>query len=300
MCGIAGWISADNISGKVAKVGLLGIEHRGKDATGYYTKYLDRKESFRKGPITASLFCEAYLPKRFGNVTILHTRAKTHGEPDDNNNNHPVVSENYTLVHNGVVNTTPRILDYNYKGQVDTEIIVSYLERKGLKEGLEEIRGSAAIAFMDKRENDCLYLYRRRNPIELALVGEETLLFASTEDALEDMVKAISPTKHLGLFLRCYRTELPEGYLYKFVVKDGLVKVESTTKITEKWQPRQRIINWTNPNKSWGFDKSWYNFNLPQSNTQNQQISIKPTQKDKVDSISKLNRLYNLIKGGKS
>lgn len=117
-----------------------------------------------------------------------HSRASTQGSPTINFNNHPIASVNgeIVLVHNGHV-YTQRVLGYPYKGQVDTEIIVSLIQTHGIEAGLQKVSGGAAVAFVnygDEAEHDGLYLWRHSNPIYHAET-KTAHYFASTPELLK-------------------------------------------------------------------------------------------------------------------
>lgn len=194
-------------------------EIRGDDATGiFYTK--GDTYSIEKQPISSPEFITNILPKHINNlehthIALGHTRSPTQGDPKDNHNNHPLESENWIIIHNGGVTKMPRLVDYKYKGEVDSEILLSYIEKYGLKEGLPYVeRGSAAVAVINKQDLNSVYLWREANPIIIACdTKSNTLFFASQKEFLERGLA----NKFL-LFTSFQIRELPPNLLIKISI----------------------------------------------------------------------------------
>ena len=196
MCGIAGIVKLHNdkiVPSKILSRSLLdGIMSRGTDSTGIYSNGI-----IKKSAVSAKHF---RLPEEseFGPVTLLHTRWATRGKPEDNNNNHPVESKDWVIIHNGTV-SMPRIETYDYKGEVDTEILISYIQELGIEEAIEKIRGSAAFAAYNKTE-DILYLYAWNNPIHFGYIPGNAIIWASEAKFVREAVKE-AYSRYLGHFL---------------------------------------------------------------------------------------------------
>jgi glucosamine 6-phosphate synthetase-like amidotransferase/phosphosugar isomerase protein len=186
MCGISGFVNLGMTNEQcklLAETLLTELESRGTDSTGIYTNGW-----VIKAPFKATNFVD-FLPDEYGKLTLLHNRWWTSGEPKDNNNNHPIFSDNWVLVHNGVIEMD-RLATYSYKGKVDSEVLLSYIEKEGLVPAIKKIQGTAAIAAIDKRES-CIYLWRNTNPIALGLVPRKVLMFASETDAIFNAADAV-------------------------------------------------------------------------------------------------------------
>jgi len=196
MCGIAGFLNlglTQREARRLARQLLLEIEYRGKDATGIYTN-----GTIVKAPVRASIFVKlSIFPKRFGYITLLHTRQATQGTPKNPHNNHPLYSKRWILVHNGII-YSQRLSKYEYIGQVDSEIILSYIERYGLTKALDEIRGTAAIALCKRDNPRSIFLWSNHNPSPVGYIPHKALVFASTESALKDGCRIFG--KRLGKF----------------------------------------------------------------------------------------------------
>ena len=103
MCGLAGFIGNFSYNEKVrmSESLLMAIQERGRDATGYFT-VLHGKSKVVKLHLPAEEFIPQ-MDEDFGRFAMLHVRAATHGEPEDNRNNHPIIGRKYILTHNGIV-----------------------------------------------------------------------------------------------------------------------------------------------------------------------------------------------------
>lgn len=222
MCGILGFItekpSEDNL--KMFRKILLLSETRGSDATGMAFQTQKNKFVIAKKAIAARDFIKDELIKYkealvVANVAIGHTRTPTQGSPKDNNNNHPVESDNWILVHNGSVTQMPRIKEYKYKGEVDSEILVSYIESMGIEKALPYVeRGTASIAVINKNEPNTLYLWREANPMYLAYDDKSrTIFFASDDKFLE-----VGLANKLLFFSSFQIRKLPENLLVKITL----------------------------------------------------------------------------------
>jgi len=185
MCGILGGIG-DKITKDMVKIGLLELESRGKDATGIYQP----ETGILKNPIPASEFVdsEEFNALKMDKMFLAHCRAWTKGRPANNENNHPFQGEKWVLIHNGVV-TMDSVKDYNYKGECDSEVLLSHIETLGLKEGVQEVEGSAAILVAPTDKTYEMWLWRHTSPIEVAYSKTtNTFLAASSREALRMMV----------------------------------------------------------------------------------------------------------------
>ncbi|MBZ0181776.1 MAG: hypothetical protein K8F60_04915, partial [Melioribacteraceae bacterium] len=108
MCGIMGYYSFGRTTpnkNKIEKMFVL-LESRGRDASGFAYINNQNKLVVSKAAVKSSDFVKEadwkslVLPK----IMILHTRAKTQGEPTNNMNNHPLFTKDgLCIVHNGMI-----------------------------------------------------------------------------------------------------------------------------------------------------------------------------------------------------
>jgi glucosamine 6-phosphate synthetase-like amidotransferase/phosphosugar isomerase protein len=145
-------------------------------------------------------------------LVMCHARWKTQGTKYDNNNNHPMFSKNFVLVHNGHLSITNKVDDYPYIGDCDSEHILANIETYGMKTGIKNLAGSIAIVFKDFKE-DKLYVYRRENPLDLVFLREENLLIGiSDSDYVKETTSIDFPDNMFQAGDRI--VELPKHRLY--------------------------------------------------------------------------------------
>ncbi len=219
MCGIFGFISnkpsTDNL--ELTKRLLVASDSRGKDASGILVVRADGTYEMQKAPIEAQKFVSVLdKMKHIINEAVVivgHTRSATVGKPENNENNHPIESDDWIMVHNGSCTNMNKVEDYKYKGEVDSELLLSHLQVGGV-EGLRQLgKGSASVAFINKSKPVELYLWRDSNPCHVGInefYKTEIVLFASTEYIL----KQVAP-KHLKLFSSLKIAETNNKMLYK-------------------------------------------------------------------------------------
>jgi glucosamine--fructose-6-phosphate aminotransferase (isomerizing) len=146
---------------------LVASEVRGKDATGFYAVPSRRGQHpvLSKRPVCAADFIRTTASWRLlgpSRVVLAHTRQATHGDPRDNRNNHPFVSDDgrFVLIHNGVVpghREVARDQGLKLTSECDSEVILRLVEvvgcgATGLKWALRQCRGSIAVAVYDQKQ----------------------------------------------------------------------------------------------------------------------------------------------------
>ena len=207
MCGISGFSLSPNDpsvinSRLIAGTLLLGIEHRGRDATGacWFDKF--GNPFVQKGAFTASAFVRNLSMWKKTTDTILHTRAWTQGEPSNNDNNHPIIAGPVIGVHNGGIwndfELFNQMHDVERRAEVDSEAAFAAIafgigrlkdgQAKSLIDCLEEIEGGAALAWYDADDdNRTLHLARlNSSPLVVAQNQYGSLFFASTKQSIVD------------------------------------------------------------------------------------------------------------------
>ena len=188
MCGLIGFVGEElTLQSKIEvfkKTMIASAYERGMDATGIVFENKDKFSVYKKG-VSADEFFELKkinnaLEKMRSKFLFGHVRHGTGGSKKDNNNNHPIVGLDWTILHNGVVNMED-IKDYKYKGETDTERIVAALDTYGLEKGLAQIRGGASLIILNNTTHK-IYLWRHANPLKviwdkglLVLISEEDL-----------------------------------------------------------------------------------------------------------------------------
>ncbi|GAA0463639.1 glutamine--fructose-6-phosphate transaminase (isomerizing) [Alkalibacillus silvisoli] len=196
MCGIVGYIGNRDAK-EILLTGLEKLEYRGYDSAGIAVRSDADTELFKVKGRIANLR-EAVDESVSANIGIGHTRWATHGEPSETNAHpHQSSSGRFTLVHNGVIENyeelkSEYLQDVNFVSETDTEVIVQLIERfaKETGDSLEAFRhtvsllhGSYALAVLDRKETDTVYVAKNRSPLLVGL-GEEFNVVASDAMAM--------------------------------------------------------------------------------------------------------------------
>jgi len=238
MCRIVGAIGRKLDSPFISNI-FLESEHLGRDATGFWFP----NTNIMKGPKKVSEF----LPEakevfeegmKNSHVFLGHTRLATHGKPEFNYNNHPIESENWIVVHNGIVHMKD-ISDYPYTSDTDTENILAYIETFGLEKGLEYCTSGASIILVNKAEEDTLYLWRTATgdmAIAYDLDKENIYISSGSRYFWAALKPEVKEVKRLGgLFSFSKRrmrvTEPDARQLWKLSFKDKQVHAEKIAAI---------------------------------------------------------------------
>ena len=196
MCGICGINGYVDYNMWYINYLLIANEVRGRDATGFAYSYFkngcDKKDVYiNKLGVTASAFVsmftrEIYTLQKVNNI-IGHTRSGTGGTPLNNANNHPFRSDKYVLIHNGVLFNDYALTDtysLERKSETDSEVIPLLMDKLGVKNALEKLRGSFAIAAINTDNPDELILARNSSPLWIGHFKNGALVFSSIRDSL--------------------------------------------------------------------------------------------------------------------
>ena len=192
---------------------LVGLQSRGRDATGYAYINHDGNTNFAKAPIEAKDFIKVpgHLlyepPKQMPMNLLLHARYATQGEPSENMNNHPLYSKTsgLCLVHNGwFMNDGDITREFSLKldATVDTEAYLRLIEKfyiegdvksieVAIKEATKCFYGSLACGMIQGGKPNVMWLWRDRG--ELAVLKTEWgYVFASTMKILVNAIGCLS------------------------------------------------------------------------------------------------------------
>lgn len=196
MCGIVGFIGKKDAKEPVLQ-GLEKLEYRGYDSAGIALIEDNEIQVFKdKGRI-------AHLRNVVNgdvasNVAIGHTRWATHGVPNQvNAHPHQCNSERFTLVHNGIVENYEELknkylLDFNFKSDTDTEVIVQLIQKfaddgesveMAIRHTMSEIKGSYALAILDRENSSTVYAAKNKSPL-LVGIGDGFNMIASDAMAM--------------------------------------------------------------------------------------------------------------------
>lgn len=263
MCGIAFFASYDGgINTDYVHHTFEELQKRGNDASGYYFERTERDKPINrvvKGAVTSKELIKGVKndPRARLNgkekFIMLHTRLKTQGTQYDNLNNHPVFNDKYVLVHNGQIRS-PRLDSYDYMGEVDTEVLLSYIDTYNVFEGIEKSFGSMAIIIKPKAKK-YFFLFKNNNPLYLAYNPKKKLLFGASDD---DYFKNEAKEENLMNQLTGngqYTCKIDAGVLYKVsltrlnILSVGKINVPSYYNANKK-ETLYRD-GWTKKNNVW-------------------------------------------------
>ena len=222
MCGIGGFYnSAGGEVSFASRNALLdlwtALEQRGDMAAGVAIPQPDNSIGIHKrhgpsskiGPLCWPAVWDKNDEARW---VMLHTRLASHGSILNNLNNHPVMSGNVVLTHNGVIwnhATVMKRLGVKPAREVDTEAILRCLVIGGIDEVEKWVRGSYSIAYSDEPGSLCLFT-NGRNPLVYGRTTTGNWFYASTAALL-------SATKMRFEYVK----DCKPGVLYRFT-PDGL------------------------------------------------------------------------------
>lgn len=168
------------------------MEARGTDATGIARLTRGGNYKLLKEAVPARQFFKRHDGIATGSRSVLvHTRAKTTGSEKNNLNNHPIHYGDVLGIHNGwVLNDNALFRKHNWerKGEVDSEAIFAAIAHLGWRAGLEAIEGTAAVAWYDMSQNRLHLARALSQPLWMAETGLGDVVFASTLNAVEEIV----------------------------------------------------------------------------------------------------------------
>ena len=241
MCGIGGYYrSSDNKNTSsrmkpVVRSLWNNLQERGLDASGIAyesptgTRTVKRdRPSYEMSTLGTNL---AFGMNRTPRWIMLHTRAATHGKPELNRNNHPLMAKGLALCHNGVVYNKKDVLErYNIdaKREVDTEAILIALKKGGINAVSKYVSGSMSLSW-GKGKN--MYLWTNgKSPLVIGELFNGDYMYASTDKLLMStnlQFKKVFTAK--------------KGHLYRFTPKGMFVnrtyfKEEKTNHAQLSWR----------------------------------------------------------------
>ena len=194
MCGIVAVAAKKNII-SVLSDGLKHLEYRGYDSAGIAIIQNENIDIFKKEGNVSEL-TNSLDKKLSSNIGIAHTRWATHGKPSQINA-HPHISEkNIAIVHNGIIENYSELRKKFFNGssfssETDSEVLAHlinyYMKDNELLDAVymavKEVKGSYAIAVLNKKEPNNLVVARNGSPLIIGL-GEKINYVASDIQAL--------------------------------------------------------------------------------------------------------------------
>lgn len=185
LCGIVGYTGGKQALPILIK-GLSALEYRGYDSAGvsvYEDKIVTVKAAGKLKNLETRLKAGEKLR---GSIGIGHTRWATHGEPSESNA-HPHLSNNLSLVHNGIIENhveleeTLRKKGYSFRSATDTEAAAHLLDlffsethnpREAIFRAVRHLKGSFAFCVMFKQDRETVYAVRKGSPLICAQTAE--------------------------------------------------------------------------------------------------------------------------------
>ena len=202
MCGIFGIASTKSIRNKLYK-GLIKLEYRGYDSSGISGSDVSSKLTTIKatGPIKN-------LRSKLTSLTrittgIAHTRWATHGEAILKNT-HPHLSENISIVHNGIIENYIELKSllkkkgYSFKSDTDSEVIshlinMNYKKTKNMESSIilttKILKGSYAIGCINTNYPNIIFAACKGSPLIIGKGVNENFIAS-------DIMPILSDTRH--------------------------------------------------------------------------------------------------------
>lgn len=282
MCGIAGIVG--KVDADVAERLIVSLQSRGKDASGIAVAN-GRTVYVYKTNVEAASFVQLPLWKKARNrmkdshVVLLHTRAATHGSPTNNDNNHPIYTDDSLIIHNGVVDVSKKYESY---GQTDTEQFLRAIEAYG--GGITGIEGAAritsgwlAIAYQCLDNPNTVLLYKDGSPI-VAYENNGTIIFCSEKKIIADAIQQKEDDFKVHV--------LDAGFIYKLVYrKKGAMLLKTDHKVfTKTYNHGGYYAGCYGDDESWMYHPMYYR-QTPSANSYQQrfiQNSRPPVTVDKL------------------
>jgi glucosamine--fructose-6-phosphate aminotransferase (isomerizing) len=202
MCGIVAVASQSNII-SVLTEGLEHLEYRGYDSAGIAIINNDVISSYKKEGNVSEL-TKSLDGKLNSNIGIAHTRWATHGKPSKENA-HPHLSENnIAIVHNGIIENyldlkNKFFKDSTFVSETDSEVL-AHLINVFLKENqildavhmaLAEVKGSYAIAVLDKNNPDKIVVARNGSPLLIGFGNNENYIASDAQAVIKHTNKFV-------------------------------------------------------------------------------------------------------------
>lgn len=205
MCGIVGYIGK-RAAYPILMEGLQKLECRGYDSMGIALLNGSLNIYKKKGKI-ADLYRFTKGKKIGGSIGIGHTRWATHeGLNDMNAHPHTSASGRYIIVHNGFIENYEQLkiklqkIGHVFHSRTDTEVLINWIEYiqlitghktpEAVKVALNMVKGSYALAIIDKNNADQLIVARKGSPLVIG-TNEDGFYLASDSILLEEYTKDI-------------------------------------------------------------------------------------------------------------
>jgi hypothetical protein len=197
MCGIAGVHRTGDAHvprlGRLVDSLLLGIERRGRDATGLLALGDDGSPWIEKRCVTATRFVRERKPIGADARTVmLHARFATTGHRWSAADAHPQASGRVAVVHNGTIWNADEVFEafgLARRARVDTEVIAALVDFAGwnqVSDALSILEGGAAVAMVNVDHPREVVLARTSGYPLVFMEQDGVVVWASTEHAIRE------------------------------------------------------------------------------------------------------------------
>jgi glucosamine 6-phosphate synthetase-like amidotransferase/phosphosugar isomerase protein len=261
----------------------LAIENqaRGTHATGIATFGKNGNDVLKHNVSADELTSYAtwwnFLDKNISDNTyniLGHTRYATQGSPDNNDNNHPIVTASAIGIHNGWINNDDSLFNKENlfrQAEVDSEVIFRLADkeigndRENTKTMAEKLAGVYAVAFVKKNEPHILNWFRNNNPTTFAYIPELNItVFAS----LQAYIKSAIATVNASVY---YETgfSVSEQIEYFSPIQDTIMQFDVTENTPIQQLAQEPLRFQESYDYSYGgygyskgawFDEEWYDY----------------------------------------
>ena len=200
MCGIIGYFGKKPAQ-NILLDGLKRMEYRGYDSAGIACQHNKTISLVKKSGKIKDLRqkIDKRLPKVFEDAVygIGHTRWATHGSPSDKNA-HPHLdhSNNFALVHNGIIENYKEIRTFlsqkniNCVSDTDSEVLVQLISycfngnlEEAVSEALKKVIGAYGILVISNLDPEKIVAARCGSPIVVG-IGKSSIVVASDPSAI--------------------------------------------------------------------------------------------------------------------
>ena len=206
MCGIVAYIGHQQAYGVIIK-GLKRLEYRGYDSAGIALHNNSALTIYKKQGKVLDLENHINGQDVSGSIGIGHTRWATHGPPNDANAHpHSSGNENFSLVHNGIIENYSIIKKeliqrgHKFKSDTDTEVLIHLIEDvyeknegtlfDAVRLALNEVIGAYAIVVINKNDPTELIAARKSSPLVVG-VGDGEYFLASDATPIVEFTKNV-------------------------------------------------------------------------------------------------------------
>ncbi len=202
MCGIVAAASQENII-DILTDGLGRLEYRGYDSAGIAFINNETINSHKKKGNVSKL-TQSLDDNLISNIGIAHTRWATHGEPSEKNAHPHLAENNIAIVHNGIIENYIDIKNKFFKDKIfnsntDSEVLVhliNYFSKENeildsVYLAVNEIKGSYAIAVLDKRNPNKIIGARNGSPLIIGIGNKENFIASDIQALIKHTDKFV-------------------------------------------------------------------------------------------------------------